>query len=481
MEWTEHGPRSVRVGPLFGTDGIRGTTEYSAGPDRGLKLTPELALRIGHAAGRFLQTQFPAHERGFVLIGRDSRISGMMLESAVTAGLLAQGVDVVRVGMIPTPAIALLTRQLGGRMGIVISASHNPVVDNGIKFFDHQGYKLTAEWEQQIETFVTAPTLSRRDTRHLGRLEPGEDRQQWYADYLVQSWRGQRDLSGQRVLLECTNGATSRIAPQVFRRLGAEVQVLNGQPDGLNINESYEYISPQRFARHVLETGANMGVAFDGDGDRAILVDEKGGVVDGDVVLAILARYLLAQNSLPHHTIVATNMSNYGLHDSLREVSVRVVETGVGDRFVLRRMLADGYTLGGERSGHILILDRDHVTGDGIYTALTVAAAMTDRDAKLSALASVMTRYPQFIDSAAVPPAKPPLERIDQVQAIIARLQSRLGEQAEINLRYSGTEDKLRLAVRSRDHDDPRRIAREAREALRQTVQAIAAFAAATT
>lgn len=461
---------------LFGTDGIRGVTEYSGGDKRQLRLSPELVLRIGHAVGRLVQ-DWPADGDGRqVIIGRDPRISGMMLESAMTAGLLAQGVDVVQVGVVPTPAVAFLTRQLGARLGIVISASHNPLEDNGIKFFGPEGYKLDDELEEHIQAMVLDSDLSfvPCDTRELGRLRSSEDARQMYIDHLVGSWRGEKDLSGLFVFLECANGATSAIAPEVFQRLGARVEVLNGAPDGVNINESYEYVSPERFGKCVAEDGADLGVAFDGDGDRVVLVDEQGNTVDGDVVIAILARHLLARERLPGHVVVTTNMCNYGLHDSLCEIGVEVVETRVGDKFVLREMLASGCTLGGERSGHILILDEGQTTGDGIYTALAAAAAMMDQEGgRLSELASVMPKYPQFIESAVVSPEKPSLEGNDEVQMIVEHLQTRLGTHADINLRYSGTEDKLRLSVRGRSGDDLSLMTREAREALQRIARVV--------
>jgi phosphoglucosamine mutase len=474
------------MGQLFGTDGIRGTTESNEDESRYLRLTPALVLRVGHAAGRLVKDRFGGSEAACVVLGRDPRISGMMLESAVTAGLLAQGVDVVPAGVIPTPAVAFLTRKLGAQLGIVISASHNPVGDNGIKFFDSKGYKLDDESEETIESMVLDPDMRFEcaSTRGLGKLRPSDDIRDIYADHLFQSWRGERDLTGLSVALECANGATSEVAPGVFERLGASVVVVNGAPDGLNINRSYEYVNPVAFGEFVKEEGADLGVAFDGDGDRVILVDEGGQTVDGDAMLGILARALQAQGRLSGNCVVTTNMCNYGLHDSLDDIGVRVVETKVGDKFVLRQMLANGYTLGGERSGHLLILDNGQPTGDGIYTALAVASAMVNHGgaegrSALSELASVVPRYPQFIESLAVPPSKPPLERIPGVEAALQHLRFRLGTHVDINLRYSGTEDKLRLSVRGRRGDDPSLIASEARSALRQAGEHIRAWEAA--
>lgn len=490
---------------LFGTDGIRGTTSNRVAAR--LRLTPGLSVWIGQAIGELVRRQFPDEGQSLVLIGRDPRISGRMIESALTAGLLAQGVDVVQAGVIPTPGVAVLVKQLGAKAGIVISASHNPVEDNGIKVFGPDGYKLSDELEDFIQRRV--PTLDPlveacrelvkggvladgslatldeilrcldgapvpRDTGELGSINAGVDAAQMYIETLVQLWHGARDLSGRLVLLECADGATSHIAPEVFRRLGARVEVVNGSPNGLNINQSYEYLEPHRFRQQVLDAGADAGVAFDGDGDRVLLLDEKGQVLDGDVIMALLARDMLARGRLAHHTVVATNMSNLGLYESLDEIGVRAIETRVGDRYVLAEMLANGYTLGGERSGHILILDGEQTTGDGIHTALAVLGILAGQPgARLSELASVMPRYPQFIASAAVQ-ARPELKDIDQVQEILGRLRAGLGPKADINLRYSGTEDKVRLSVRGCGEHDAGSLDRLAAEALEQIAEAIA-------
>jgi len=472
---------------LFGTDGIRGTTEFT-NEHRSRKLTPELALRIGQAVGWALTPtpepppplpQVGEGEGGrgegvrAAIIGRDPRVSGMMLEAALTAGLLFQGLDVLQAGVIPTPAVAYLTRHLGASLGVVISASHNPVEDNGIKFFGPDGYKLDDALEDRIQSLVLDPAwvFTPRDTRQLGRSRPAPELAEAYVDYLVRSWRGKRDLSGISVVLECANGATSFVAPEVFRRLGARVDVLNGNPDGLNINESYEYIEPRTLAARVVSTGAYLGVAFDGDGDRVVLVDERGGIVDGDGILAILARHFRAQGLLSVPAIVATPMSNFGLHEFLKPLGIEVVEAKVGDKFVLERMRALGSVLGGEQSGHILILDRGQTTGDGIYTALVVAALMVDEaDGRLSRLTAGIPRYPQAMVSLDAPRISIPLAEVPEIRAVLDRLRARAGDGAEVLLRYSGTEDKLRLSVRTRTDGDGAALAEETRRALQQIV-----------
>jgi len=465
---------------LFGTDGIRGTTEISGADARLLVLTPELALRIGQAAGAVAREWYALQSGGSVVVGRDPRISGPMLEMAVTAGLVAQGFTVMQVGVVPTPGVAFLTRQLGASLGVVVSASHNPVTDNGIKFFDRDGYKVSSEWEESVESLVVGPdrTIRATETRLLGNVCSRQDLAQAYVSYLLQSWRPDRDLSGYSVLLDCANGAASRVAPEVFRRMGCQVSVVAGEPDGLNINQTYEYVYPTRFAKQVTEAGADVGIAFDGDADRVILVDERGGTVDGDTIIGILARYLQSRSALPGDFVVTTQMSNFGLHDSLKDAGIRVVETAVGDRHVMQRMREDGGTLGGERSGHILVFDRGHTTGDGVYTALRVVEAMVNQGhAKLSELAAQVRRYPQFIESMTVPAAKPPLEHLPAAQAVLRGLRDALGGDADVKMRYSGTEDKLRLSVRCHTDSAVESMRSEAQQSLRRIAEIIAAAA----
>jgi len=465
---------------LFGTDGIRGTTEVAAAESRKLVLTPELALRVGHAAGMVVSQHCDLPSRRTAVIGRDPRMSGDMLQAALSAGLIAQGVTVIDAGEIPTPGVAFLARQLGAFVGVMISASHNPVIDNGIKFFGGDGYKLPDAWEEEIELHILAAdrAFDAVEARSLGRVRIARELSQLYVSFLLQSWLGERELTGYSIFLECAHGATSHVAPEVFRRLGASVTVLGGNPDGLNINTTYEYVDPRRFAQRVLDAGADLGIAFDGDGDRVILVDDQGGTVDGDTMMGLLARYMQPLGRLPGDFVVTTKMSNYGLHESLRSVGVRVIETDVGDKYVMRRMREDGGTLGGERSGHVLLFDRDHTTGDGIYTALTVLAAMVNQNgAALSQLAAAVPHYPQFIESVAVPPSKPRLADIPAVQEVLDQLRNTVGATTDINIRYSGTEDKLRLSVRCHADGEVDRMQSAAREALRRIAEIIVSMA----
>ncbi len=485
---------STREQRLFGTDGIRGTANQ-------WPLSASSVVRIGQAIAQTLNQE---GDNPKVLIGRDPRQSGHMLEHALVAGLTSHGVNTMLVGTIPTPGVAYLTRKHGCQLGIVISASHNSFEHNGIKLFAADGFKIPDETEIEIEKLLLdsdAP-FDVADTHRLGRSWNVSEWRQDYVDYLVETWADVLALQGKRMVVDCANGATSEVAPEVFRRVGAHVEAVHDKPDGVNINESYEYVQPTRLAELVLRTGADVGVAFDGDGDRVILVDERGDVLDGDVIMAILARSLHTRDKLAGHVVVTTNMSNYGLHDSLREIGAKVVETRVGDRYVLAEMLANGYTLGGERSGHILVLENGHTTGDGIFAALAVMAAVAHQGSgRLSDLSSVMSHYLNIIDSAAVP-SRPSLQRLESVKTTLNQIGRLLAtgddprlsfsgtdneirlaveektsdsfeETAEIILRYSGTEEVIRLSVRSRTNDDSGLVANEVRRALRQIVQGI--------
>jgi phosphoglucosamine mutase len=427
-----------------------------------------------------------------------------MLEHALVAGLTSHGVNTMLVGTIPTPGVAYLTRKHRCQLGIVLSASHNSFEHNGIKLFAADGFKIPDEMEIEIERLLLASSAPFEvpNAQHLGRSWNVSNWRQDYADFLVETWTEVLSLQGKRMVVECANGATSAIAPEVFRRLGATVEAVHDKPDGININESYEYVQPTRLAELVLSAGADVGVAFDGDGDRVILVDERGDVLDGDVIMAILARHMHACDRLAGHVVVTTHMSNYGLHDSLREIEAKVVETRVGDRYVLAEMLANGYTLGGERSGHILILENGHTTGDGIFAALAVMAAVAYQGSeRLSDVSPIMPNYLNLIDSAAVP-ARPSLQRVESVSTALDRIgrllaktqdpvlntsgtdnemrltvEEKMGDcaekTAEIILRYSGTEEVVRLSVRSRTNDDSGLVASEVQSALREIAQGI--------
>jgi len=436
---------------LFGTDGIRGVANQ-------WPLIPDFVVRVGQAIGQVIAC---VSGKPVVVIGGDTRLSGEMLESALASGLMSQGVDTLHLGVITTPGIAYLTTKLGARLGIVISASHNPYEDNGIKVFGANGFKIPDEMEVEIERIAQSEASSDSGPNHssLGRRIEGQSHREDYLAYLVHSAGDPDLLQGTRIVVDCANGATSELAPELFTRLGAEVMAMNNEPDGLNINSSYEYLEPQLVRQAVLREGAHLGVAFDGDGDRVILVDEKGNFVDGDGIMAILAREMQAQGTLRHDTVIGTVMSNVGLELSLRKIGVRLERTPVGDRYVSQRMVEGGFTLGGEQAGHIIIFGYDHTAGDGLFTALRVLKTMVaHRSQPLSELASCFHKYPQVLINVRVS-RKPPLEEIPEVRAQVAQAWAVLGEAGRIVLRYSGTENLARVMI---EGDDQEVIEREA-------------------
>jgi phosphoglucosamine mutase len=440
---------------LFGTDGIRGVANQ-------WPLTPNFALRIGQATAQMISRG--GDTRPKVVIGRDPRQSGAMLESALAAGLMSQGIDVMLIGVITTPGIAYLTKTHQAQLGIVISASHNPFDHNGIKIFGSDGFKIADEMEIEIERLLLNTDAGFRgtDTKGLGQSWDASNWQQDYIAHFVSAWGEDRSLKGKRIVLDCANGATSKIAPEVFKRLSADVIAMENAPDGFNINEHYEYIRPESVRAAVLKERALVGIAFDGDGDRVILVDEKGRFVNGDAMMAILAHDMHQKGLLTNNTVVSTPMSNWGLKASLEEVGIRLEEASVGDRFVLQRMIEENCALGGEQSGHIIMLGDKQTTGDGIYTALAVLkVVMSKANQSLSVLAACMRELPECLVNIDVP-SKPPLQTIPEVQAALRRLHESLGDNIDVTLRYSGTESKLRLKIRAGEEHDQQALEREA-------------------
>jgi phosphoglucosamine mutase len=455
------------MGRLFGTDGIRSVANK-------WPLTVDFVLQIGKAAAQMMRHNGDA--RPMVVIGRDTRLSGYMLENALAAGLTSQGVDVMLTGVIPTPGVAYLTRVHRAQLGIVISASHNPFEHNGIKLFGAAGFKIPDEMELEIERLLLDDDVGFESAhaRRLGQSRDAGDWRQGYADHLVEVWGEESALQGRRVVLDCANGATSEIAPEIFRRLGFDVVEMENAPDGININEHYEYIYPESLRAAVLREKALAGIAFDGDGDRVMLVDEKGGFVNGDAILAILARDMKARRLLTNNTVVGTPMSNWGLKASLEEVGIRLEETSVGDRFVLQRMIEENYALGGEQSGHILLLRDGQTTGDGIYTALAVLKVVArEPDQSLAALTSCIREFPEYLVNIDVP-SKPPLHTIPEIQDALERLHASLGDNIDVTLRYSGTESKLRLNIRAGEEHDQDALEREANAFMAVARQALA-------
>jgi phosphoglucosamine mutase len=424
---------------LFGTDGIRGVANRDP-------MTAETALRLGQAvAQRFKQ----AGRRGRIVIGKDTRLSGYMLESAMQAGIVSAGADVMLVGPLPTPGIAFITSSMRADAGIVISASHNPYQDNGIKIFAPDGFKLPddveADLERRMEAIGGGNDSARAAPEKIGKAVRIDDAVGRYVQFLKHVFPKELTLDGMKVVVDCSNGAAYQVAPQVFQELGAEVEELNVWPDGRNINFNCGALHPENMAAEVKALGAQLGVALDGDADRLILADERGDVVDGDQVMAILGTRMIERDQLPGRTVVATVMSNLGLERALSAAGGKLLRTAVGDRYVVEAMRAQGFTLGGEQSGHIVNLEHA-TTGDGMVAALMVLAIMVREGKPLSELARTMTRYPQVLLNFAVA-KKRPFEEMPTVQKVIAAVERELGAEGRVVVRYSGTESKARVMI----------------------------------
>ncbi len=423
----------------FGTDGIRGKVGEG-------KINPEFVLKLGWAAGRVLGNGDP----GKVLIGKDTRISGYMFESALEAGLVAAGMDILMLGPMPTPGIAYLTRTLHASTGIVISASHNPYYDNGIKFFSASGAKLPDEVELAIEAEIDRPLVT-VDPARLGKVTRVEDAAGRYIEFCKSTVPHHLDLSSLKIVVDCANGATYHIAPHVFEELGAQVTVIGADPDGFNINSKVGSTHPEALQQAVLQEQADVGIALDGDGDRLIMVDHTGATVDGDGILYIIARSRMAHPDGLKGPVVGTTMSNLGLELALRELGVDLVRTDVGDRYILAQLDANNWTLGGEPSGHIICRDRT-TTGDGIVAALQVLAAMVLSGSNLRDLSMGMQRMPQTLINVGLGKAVP--AEVMKNQAVVdsvAAAEKTLGENGRVLLRPSGTEPLIRVMVEGRE------------------------------
>lgn len=425
------------VGRFFGTDGVRGVANT--------ELTAELAFRLGRA-GAYVLTR--GKQNAAIVVGKDTRISGDMLEASLIAGILSIGVHAIRVGVISTPGVAYLTRALNADAGVMISASHNPVADNGIKFFGGDGFKLSDEVEEEIERFLEGEDRMPRPTgESIGRIEERADAVSLYTDYLQTTISNRFD--GLKVVLDCGNGAASKIAPAVFRELGADVIAINDEPNGVNINVKCGSTYPDVIRQAVLEHQAAIGLSFDGDADRLIAVDEQGQLVDGDYVLAILGRSLLAAGELPQQTVVATVMSNVGFVKAAQEMGIRLVRTAVGDRYVMAAMREGGYTLGGEQSGHIIML-KYNTTGDGLLTAIQLTNTLIAEQKPLSELRSVMRSYPQVLVNVRVS-SKQGWEQNESIRQAIREVETQLGEDGRVLVRPSGTEPLIRVMAEGPD------------------------------
>ncbi|WP_458415147.1 phosphoglucosamine mutase [Schinkia sp. CFF1] len=420
------------MGKYFGTDGVRGVANS--------ELTPELAFKLGRFGGYVLTK---AASTPKVIIGRDTRVSGPMLEGALVAGLLSIGAEVMRLGVISTPGVAFLTKALGAQAGVMISASHNPVEDNGIKFFGPDGFKLTDEQENEIEELLdhAEDTLPRPTGANLGQVIDYFEGGQKYLQYLKQTV--DEEFSGIHVALDCANGATSSLAPHLFADLEADLSTMAVNPDGLNINDGVGSTHPENLAKFVLERQADIGLAFDGDGDRLIAIDENGDIVDGDQIMYICAKYLHERGRLNNETVVSTVMSNLGFYKALEANEMKSVQTAVGDRYVMEEMRKNGYNLGGEQSGHIIFLDYI-TTGDGMLSAIQLVNIMKVTNKKLSELAKEMDKFPQLLKNVRVTD-RTLAGSNERIQAIIKEVEAEMGDNGRILVRPSGTEPLVRV------------------------------------
>ncbi len=437
---------------LFGTDGIRG--EVNTYP-----MLPDMALRLGLAAGTYFRTRSDRRHR--VVIGKDTRLSGYIFENALTAGLCASGMDVLLVGPLPTPAIAYLTTNMRADAGIVISASHNPYQDNGIKFFDYQGFKLPASAEQAIEEMILDPDFQWEypPSNMVGRAFRLNDSPGRYIVHLKNSFPENLDLSGMRIVIDCANGANYKVAPLALEELGAEVIKIGTAPDGLNINDKCGSLFPEVVAAKVRETRADIGLALDGDADRLIVVDEHGETIDGDQIMAICAKDMLEKGILPNNTLVATVMSNMALEVFMKDLGGKLLRTPVGDRNVVEAMRKEGAMLGGEQSGHLVFMQYS-TTGDGLLAALQLLKVMREQDKPLSELSGLLTPYPQELINVPVK-CKTPFSECAAIVKAVTEAEAELSGRGRVLLRYSGTENKARVMVEGENPEQVLRITQE--------------------
>ncbi|WP_442602764.1 phosphoglucosamine mutase [Paenibacillus sp. KN14-4R] len=430
------------MGKYFGTDGVRGVAN--------LELTPELAYKIGRCGGYVLTGEVKQPK---VIIGRDTRISGTMLESALIAGLTSIGANVIRIGVVSTPAVAYLTRVLGADAGVMISASHNPVEDNGIKFFGRDGFKLLDETEYEIERLLDAEqdTLPRPVGGDLGIAMDDMQAKYTYVDFLKTTLDNGTTFAGYRVVLDCANGAAYELAPKLFRELGAEVVLLSADPDGRNINEGCGSTHPEALQAAVVAHGAHLGLAFDGDADRLIAIDETGAEVDGDYILSICGDAMNREGKLNKSTIVTTVMANIGFFKGIEKAGLQATKTAVGDRYVMEEMRKGGYNLGGEQSGHVIFLDYG-TTGDGILSGIQLMATVVKSGRKLSELKQIMRKFPQVLVNVRVED-KTKLEGNVEVERAIREVEEKLGDNGRVLVRPSGTESLVRVMAEGPDKD----------------------------
>jgi phosphoglucosamine mutase len=452
-----------KIRKLFGTDGVRGRANYDP-------MTPEVALRLGRAVAYHFRANHKSG-RGRIVIGKDTRLSGYLFETALAAGICSMGADVMLCGPLPTPGIAFITSSMRADAGVVISASHNPFEDNGIKIFASDGFKLPDDVEARLEELMAPEHAEELDGGRphgagIGKATKIEDSRGRYVQFLKNAFPRHLTLEGLKVVVDCANGAAYKVAPAVFDELGADVVTLNGKPDGVNINDDCGALHPGKMQAAVVKHGAHLGIAVDGDADRVIIADERGEVVDGDTIMAMCARRMIERGELSHNTLVATVMSNIGLERSLAAAGGKLVRVQVGDRYVVEEMRQHGYNFGGEQSGHLVFLDH-MTTGDGVLGALQVLAVMLESQRPLSELGRVMTRYPQVLVNLQVR-EKTPLIELTGVTALISKVERVLGGDGRVLVRYSGTEPKARVMVEGPDEATIRGYADEIARALEQ-------------
>jgi phosphoglucosamine mutase len=446
------------MGELFGTDGVRGVAnEYP--------MTAEMALNIGRATAHLFKRKGHTPR---IIIGKDTRISGYMLENALISGICSMGVNALLVGPLPTPGIAFTTTSMRADAGIVISASHNPFQDNGIKIFSREGLKLSDEKELEIENLVFSNKMHTLHPSHseLGKASRIDDARGRYIVFLKNTFPKDYTLEGTKVVLDCAHGATYRVAPDTFFELGANVTSLFDEPNGENINDQCGSQHPETLAEEVIKGKADVGFAFDGDGDRCITVDEKGSVLTGDQIMAICAKEMKKEGKLNKNLVVCTVMSNIGFSIALKELGIEQEVTKVGDRYVLEEMQAKGAVIGGEEAGHVIFLEH-HTTGDGIITALQVLAAMKKARKPLSELAQVMKVFPQKLINVDVK-TKPELSTIPEITRVIRDVEAQLGDTGRVLVRYSGTQNMCRVMVEGPTHEETDKYCRQIVDVIRE-------------
>lgn len=447
---------------LFGTDGVRGRANQHP-------MTAETALALGQAVAHVFQRR-GGERRHRIIIGKDTRLSGYMFEDALASGIASMGVDVIMVGPMPTPAMAFLTTDMRCDAGVMISASHNPYFDNGIKFFARDGFKLPDEIEDRIEELILSGKLVelRAEAEAVGQARRIDDAQGRYVVFLKKTFPLDLTLDGMRVVLDCANGAAYRVGPTILSELGAEVFSLGVEPDGRNINEGCGSLHPERAIARVREVRADLGIAVDGDADRVLLIDEKGRPLDGDAILAVAARDMIERGVLKGGAVVATVMSNLGLERALASLGVGLVRTQVGDRYVVDAMRSGGYNLGGEQSGHLVFLDHN-TTGDGLLTALQVLGIMRRRRLPLSKLAEGIERFPQLLINVGVA-RKLPLDDLPDFTRHVRQVEDELADRGRVVIRYSGTEPKARIMVEGEDEARVGELAQDLARALQKAL-----------